>query len=575
MTKKCISWPEYGRSNSVRIFLKLSFLLLVGALATTQAFAADITALRSWRAPDNTRLVIDLSGPVHYRLSPDSSPARVIVDIDDVQVAGPLAWVVSPGPVKSMRFEKHGPNQRLIIDTSIELQPKIFQLLPNEQYGHRLVLDLYDKESAPLSAAHGVNTLAEKVPAPAPASVRPDAMGKSLEKSPVVVTAVPSITSSSATIPEKPSLPVLVPVLPENLPAEKSATEKKPAVPVLEPLPEKFDAKRYRNIVVAIDAGHGGEDPGASGLKGTREKHITLAMARELEALFQSLPGITPVLTRTGDYFIPLQDRRRIARFQHKADIFVSLHADAAENRAAKGASVFALSLKGAGTATSRFARMLAERENRSDLIGGAALEKNDDILRNVLADMVVAGSLEHSLHMGHNILAGLDAIGPLHSPRVEQAGFAVLKEPGMVSLLVETGFISNPDEEKRLNDKQYQREIAKAVFDGVRRYCLQYPAPGTYFAWLSEKNRAKPLAEKPAATSVAGVMPEKTFDTKSMSTDSLQAAQKYRKHRVIGGENLTRLAAHYQVPMQTLREVNSLKDDNVMIGQVLKIPAN
>jgi N-acetylmuramoyl-L-alanine amidase len=598
----------------VRIFSKISFISLLVFFAAAQSFAADITALRAWRAPDNTRLVFDLSAPVQYRISPDSSPARLIIEIDDTQ---PLASLILPAaepPLKSLRFEKRGNGQRLIIDTTVELSPKIFQLAPNEKYGHRLVLDLYDKYSpttvpaqadkkavaikADSSAVLGdkkTNAAAMPLTAPPmPGAAANDAvsnaakntenisgsvMKPAFEKTDVLenvakpdagtvnainATSAPNTTSAAGTKAEKSNGD-------KNSP-ENSVSEKKTAV-LKEPISEKFDSKRYRNIIVAIDAGHGGEDPGASGLKGTHEKNITLAIARELEAQLRMEPGITPVLTRSGDYFIPLQERRRIARYQEKADIFVSVHADAAENRSAKGASVFALSVKGAGTATSRFARMLAERENRSDLIGGAVIEK-DDVLRNVLADMVVAGSLEHSLHMGGNILTGLSELGPLHNHNVEQAGFAVLKEPGMVSLLVETGFISNPEEERKLNDKDYQRDLARAIAAGVRRYCTQYPAPNTYFSWVAEKNRKKiPVGRSAAVVAVAA--PVFDAEEKNKSGKAGTSGEKYRKHRVQRGENLTLLAEQYRVSMNSLREANHLKNDNVMIGQVLKIPTD
>lgn len=584
----------------------LKFFAAVFLLAQTlPALAAEITALRSWRAPDNTRVVLDLDAPVKYRLSPDSTPARLVVEIDEAQTAGPLALPPLQAPLKSMRFEKSGNGQRLIIETAAELAPKIFLLPPNEKYGNRLVLDLYDK--APLVAAAAPELAAKppeiKTPEIKPAEIKapevkpvdvkpaeatlskpelkpeakPDALEKLIDKTAAVK---PEPTSAAAALPTAPVAKPTAPVV-ESKPVEK------PAAP--EPK-EKYDASRYRNVIVAIDAGHGGEDPGASGVDGTHEKHVTLAIARELQSQLNEEPGITAVLTRTGDYFIPLQERRRIARYQHKADIFISIHADAAENRSARGASVFALSLKGANSATSRFARMLAERENRADLIGGAAIEGGDDILRNVLADMVVAGSLEHSLHMGRNILNGLDSVGRLHSQNVEQAGFAVLKEPGMVSLLVETGFISNPDEEKNLNNKQYQRDLAKAVFNGVRRYCLQYPAPGTYFAWRADKGRALAAEKTPRAADKADTAKEMASQqvaaqqptlanavdkAMSMPVPAKKNAAKYMKHKVTRGENLTRLATQYQVSMSDLRELNKLRDDNVRIGQVLKIPVN
>ncbi|MDQ8036823.1 MAG: N-acetylmuramoyl-L-alanine amidase [Pedobacter sp.] len=567
-----------------------SFLLLVQAalFAAPVLAATEITALRSWRAPDNTRIVLDLNAPLKYRVSPDSTPARLIIELDDAQTAGPLALPAVAAPLKSMRFEKSGSGQRLVIETTAELTPKVFLLPPNEKYGNRLVLDLFDK--APVLAAASEapkpveNKVAESKVVEALATPKPDALEKLIDK-----------TASTSARPETvaPVMPPVAvpdkPLVAESKPAEKTVVEKAAPEKAAEKQPapvEKYDAKRYRNVIVAIDAGHGGEDPGAIGQDGTHEKNVTLAIARELQAQLNEEPGITAVLTRTGDYFIPLQERRRIARYQHKADIFISIHADSAENRSARGASVFALSLKGAGSATSRFARMLAERENRSDLIGGVAIQNDDDILRNVLADMVVAGSLEHSLHMGRNILSNLDNVGRLHSKSVEQAGFAVLKEPGMVSLLVETGFISNPDEEKNLTSKSYQRELAKAVFDGVRRYCLQYPAPGTYFAWKADSGRAVAAVEKkPAAEPVKESAAQQSSQQptlanavdKAMSPPPpvKKSTPKYVRHKVTRGENLTRLASQYQVSMGELREVNKLRDDNVKIGQVLKIPVN
>lgn len=550
------------------------FLFLFVVLTAVPGFAAELTALRSWRAPDNTRLVLDLSAPVRYQVSPDSTPARLIVDIEDVQATGPLALPAVQPPLKSLRLEVNGKGQRLIIETAAELLPKIFQLPPNEKYSHRLVLDLYDK---PTAVKPGTEMAGKS--ATAKAAEEKIAIATALPSTP----AVPAAKEGSVKEGETPLEPAgktdMPAAIAEQQPTSAPGKEVGPLKPLPAPenTPTPFDPKRYRNIIVAIDAGHGGEDPGAIGKQGTHEKSITLAIARALFEQLEKEPGITPVLTRDGDYFIPLQERRRLARYQHKADIFISIHADAAENRAARGASVFALSLKGAGSATSRFARMLAERENRADLIGGVAVENEDDTLRSVLADMVVAGSLEHSLYMGRNILRGLGQVGTLHSQRVEQAGFAVLKEPGMVSLLVETGFISNPDEEKRLTSKTYQRQLADAVADGVRQYCKLYPAPGTYFAWLSEKDRAPRVAETAAGTDAKAT--EKKHGPPAPVLVSTRAtkptvAPKPVRHKVRGGDNLTRLAARYGVTLQQLREVNRLRDDNVTIGQVLIIPA-
>jgi N-acetylmuramoyl-L-alanine amidase len=507
-----------------------SLILLLLAVLALPVHAVDITAVRSWRAPDNTRLVLDLSGPVNWSQSPDSTPARLVIDLAGAVPAGPIALPQVTSPLKAVRLEKSDKGQRLVIDTLQEVTPRIFQLPPNEKYSQRLVVDLFVK-----------------------ATVVPPAGTEPPVKTPDAVT----------------SIPVAKPVTPPE-PVISKPEERLPVT-----TPDKPDPRRFRNIIVAIDPGHGGEDPGAIGAKGTYEKHVTLAIARELEALLNAEPGLSAALTRTGDYFIPLQERRRIARYQHKADIFISIHADAAENRAAKGASVFALSLKGAGTATSRFARMLAERENRSDLIGGAAIENGDDTLRNVLADMVVAGSLDHSLHMGRNILDRFSPLTHLHSKRVEQAGFAVLKEPGMVSLLVETGFISNPEEEEKLTNKQHQRDLARAIFEGVLRYNQRYPVPGSYFAWQADQRSAPATVattrneRKPAIET--GTTPAPT----APATSGASADAKVIRYRIAPGDNLTRIADRHQVSLAELRTLNNLTDDTVKIGQTLKIPVN
>ena len=228
-----------------------------------------------------------------------------------------------------------------------------------------------------------------------------------------------------------------------------------------------------RPITIAVDAGHGGEDPGAHGLHGSLEKNVTLAIARRLRKLIDDDPGMHAVLTRDGDYFIPLQGRVIKAR-KAKADLFVSIHADASPSRDARGSSVFALSERGA---TSVAARWLAKRENESDLIGGVDLSVKDPYLAKTLLDLSQTASINDSLRLGKDVLHELRALNPLHSHQVEQAGFAVLKAPDIPSILVETAFISNPDEETRLDDDAYQEKIAEAIFDGIKVYFSQNPA--------------------------------------------------------------------------------------------------
>lgn len=409
-------------------WLVMSGLLLGMAGSVT---AAQIVGVRSWAGADSTRLVLELDGQSEYRVSEASTPGRLIITLPEAKtrLEAPR-WPARTGFVEAVRLDVSGRVPQLVMDLNREAEAKVFLLGPNQSYGHRLVIDLLPRQAntvIPVQAA-----------APAPTA----------QPSPAMAAAVPAPP------------PVLAP---------------RPA-PVRKPV-----SKSGRNIVVTLDAGHGGEDPGAIGKTGMYEKHVTLAIARAVAQYLNDQEGVTARLTRDADFFVPLQRRRQIARYDHKADIFVSIHADSAPNRSAHGASVFALSLQGANSATSRFAQQLAEQENKSDLIGGVVAESDD--ITGVLAGMLIEGTLKHSLEMGQLILGEMKpVVGKLHSPRVEQAGFAVLKEPGMVSLLVETGFISNPQEESRLINPAYQLEVARAIAEGIVRFCQQYPVPGTRF---------------------------------------------------------------------------------------------
>ncbi len=385
---------------------------------SSNVLAATVTAVRSWRAPDNTRIVLDLSESVRFRqLTPFNK--QLVIELDDADVAvSNLSLPAHIGLLQSMQFQPEANKQRLIISLRDEVRPHVFLLPANDKYKPRLVIDLFDK---------------------------------------VTMDATAPIDDDRVTDGEN----------------------------------------KGRSVIVAVDAGHGGEDSGAIGASGHYEKFVTLAIAKKLVAALRNTDGFKAYLTRDDDYFIPLQDRRKIARNRYKADIFISIHADSAPSPLAKGASVFALSRKGATTATSRFAQALAENENKSDLIGGVdnAAAGRDSQLTSILADMVVEGSLTQSLHMGNQILGELADIGLLHSRHVEQAGFAVLKEPGMISVLVETGFISNPAEEIKLTDPNEQQKIAQSVLSGVKAFLQKYPMPKTYFAWSKEQRSSKQKA--------------------------------------------------------------------------------
>ncbi|MHC2145964.1 N-acetylmuramoyl-L-alanine amidase [Pseudomonas sp. 210_17 TE3656] len=444
----------------------------VDALAVTQ-----VKSMRLWRAPDNTRLVFDLSGPVQHSVFTLTAPDRLVIDINGATLAAPLTVSTSNTPITSVRSAQRTPTDlRVVVDLSKSVTPKSFTLAPNAQYGNRLVVDLFDQ------AADAVS------PPPTP----------------------PVATA--------PAVPV---------------TPAQPAIK-LTPVPNG-----KRDIVIAIDAGHGGEDPGASGSKGQHEKDIVLSIAKELQRQINSEKGFRAELTRTGDYFIPLRKRTEIAR-KKGADLFISIHADAAPSKAAFGASVFALSDRGA---TSETARWLADSENRSDLIGGAgnvSLDDKDRMLAGVLLDLSMTASLSSSLNVGQKVLGNMGRVTPLHKRRVEQAGFMVLKSPDIPSILVETGFISNANEAAKLATPSHQQSLARSIHSGVRQFFQQNPPPGTYIAFLR---------------------------------DSGKIAQGPREHSVRPGETLAMIAVRYQVNVASLRSANNLKTDELKVGQSLHIP--
>lgn len=286
-----------------------------------------------------------------------------------------------------------------------------------------------------------------------------------------------------------------------------------------------------RDVVIAIDAGHGGQDPGAIGPKGTQEKVLTLAMARELARVIDAEPGMKAFLVRDSDVFIPLQDRYRKAR-EAQADLFISVHADAFHKPTPSGASVYMLSQRGA---SSEAARWLARSENAADLVGGVKLDDKDNTLAAVLLDLAQSASLKASGDVANSVLSGLKRVGKTHKQQVERANFVVLRSPDVPSILIETGFISNPGDEKKLNDPDYRRRLAMAVVDGVRDYFHATPPPGT---WIAANIESRP-----------------------------------REHVVSRGETLSQIAARHGVPLQSLRTANRISGDVVRVGDRLRIP--
>jgi len=348
------------------------------------------------------------------------NPERLVLDLEGTELSPALAELhgrVAEGDpyIDRLRVGRNRPGVlRLVLDLKTEVNAQAFALQPIAEYGHRLVLDLY-----PL--------------------VPPDPLAALIEQSEKAVPADATAT-------------------PSPVPAAK--TPREPA------------AKVERLAIIVIDAGHGGEDPGALGRLGSREKDITLTIARRLKKLVDAEPNMRVLLTRDADYFLPLHARVEKAR-RVKADLFVSIHADAFVRPHARGSSVFALSER---RATSEAARWLAKKENEADLVGGVSLDGKDRYLAQTLLDLSQTATLDHSLRLGRSVLKELGQVNTLHKARVEQASFAVLKAPDVPSILVETAFISNPDEERRLNDTRYQERLARAVLAGIREYIAKHP---------------------------------------------------------------------------------------------------
>jgi N-acetylmuramoyl-L-alanine amidase len=434
--------------------------------------SADDTAVlgvRLWAAPDNTRVVFDSNAPVHYTLTTLSAPERVVIDISNARLKTTL-------PVL---HNKHG------LVKSVSGSTRNGKDL-------RLVLELTGAVQ------------------PKSFTLKPNEhYGDRL-----VVDLYPQDAAKNDSA--------------APMPARTAASASHDAKVARKTMPTTA-----RDLVIAIDAGHGGDDPGAHGSAGTNEKDVVLAIARRLSTLVQKERGMRPVMIRNGDYYVGLRQRIQKAR-KVKADLFVSIHADAFKDRRASGSSVFTLSQRGA---TSEAARWLAESENAADLVGGVSLDDKDDLLASVLLDLSQTATNEASMEVGDKVLNNLTQVGNVHKARVQQAGFVVLKSPDIPSILVETAFISNPGEERKLRDPRQQQVLAQAIMDGVRNYFRHRAPPGTVLAHQTGGNN---------------------------------------QHVIGPGETLSGIARQYQVSMQRLLQANGLHDnDNIKIGRVLQIPAD
>lgn len=462
--------------------------IVVAAVGAGRARAADgVRAVRIWPAQDYTRLTLETRGVVRYSLLTVKNPERLVLDIEDIELSGLQTELsgklLSNDPyIAGMRAGRFKPGVvRVVLDLKSEVKPQIFTLRPVGEYGHRLVLDLYPAMPMdPLAALMSTPSVAgpantpssgPSVAAPTPPPVATGATGA--KGSPSSMVMAPTLTTPAVTSDDnKPAGPVASAPSPVMTPTPSPAPAQAEAKLANRPSELPKNPVVDRLITIVIDPGHGGEDPGAKGRSGTFEKHVTLAIAKRLKAAIDAEPGMRAVLTRDADFFIPLGGRVEKAR-RVKADLFVSIHADAFIKPHARGSSVFALSERGA---TSTAARWLAKRENEADLIGGVNLDVKDRYLAQTLLDLSQTATIQDSLKLGRSVLNELGGINSLHKAHVEQAGFAVLKAPDIPSILVETAFISNPEEEKRLTDVAYQDRLAQAIMKGIKRYFSRNP---------------------------------------------------------------------------------------------------
>ena len=445
-----------------------SLVLLLGA--SQLARGASIVAVRTWPAQAYTRVTIESDQPLAARHFITEEQLRLVVDIDGLDLSPQLRELV--GKVRpddpyiaGVRVGQYQPRVvRLVIDLKQPVAPQQFTLqpiaTPQASYQHRLVFDLYpQKEADPLLALVREKSAAEGQAAKAVN----DALGELIAR---VDRPQRLSEAASAAISAPASAPPLVVERPASGPLFTPAP-REPAPPT----PAERE-RVERLIIVAIDPGHGGEDPGAIGPTGLREKDVVLAIARLLRDELQQQRNLRVMMTRDADYFVPLHDRVRKAQ-RVQADLFVSVHADAFMRPEARGASVFALSEKGA---TSAAARWMAERENKADAVGGVNLQVSDAHVMRTLLDMSTTAQIKDSLKLGREVLGRIGKVGTLHKRDVEQAGFAVLKAPDIPSILVETAFISNPAEEARLRDATYRQQLVEAIASGIHRYFARNP---------------------------------------------------------------------------------------------------
>lgn len=445
--------PGIGR----RTFLHGTGSLVLLLAAPQLAYGATIVAVRVWPSTDYTRVTLESDTDLVARHFVIRDPHRVVIDIDGLELSPMLRDIVGKVQpddpyIAGVRLGQNQPRVvRLVIDLKQQVEPQVFTLAPVAAYQHRLVFDLHPiVPPDPLLALIREKEQAEKQAQAAMDDALGDFIGRMGQPGaqPPVAAAPPA---------SAPSLPTPAPTAPVTRKAEVDPRTLK-----------KID----RLVIVALDPGHGGEDPGAIGPSGLKEKDVVLQVARKLRDRINAEPNMRAMMTRDADFFVPLHQRVEKAR-RVQADLFISIHADAFITPKARGASVFALSQRGA---TSTAARWIANKENAADLVGGANIKHGDRHVMRALLDMSTTAQINDSLRAGHEVLGQIGRVGRLHKRQVEQAGFAVLKAPDIPSILVETAFISNPEEESKLRSAAYQNELVDAMMAGIKRYFAKNP---------------------------------------------------------------------------------------------------
>lgn len=495
-------------------------LALLVALCWNLAQANEIKGLQLRDGATGTRAELQLQGEVAFKTMTLSNPDRFVVDLPDTAIGRTLQLPAPVGAIKAVRSGKPTPGTtRIVFDLASPIAP-LKPRIERGADGVRLVLEWPGDGARPVAAATSPPKMPPSAPAVAssaatnpaaapqvvavPTPATPTIIDKPSAPSPASILSQGASTSAStagAATPAGPITPASVPssVMPSAETPKTLVVTEPAAVPPASAGKTLQDLRGgTRPLVIAIDAGHGGQDPGAIGPTGRYEKHVVLAISKELARQINATPGMRAFLIRDTDVYVERPQRARKARAA-KADMFVSIHADAAENRSAWGSSVYVLSTRGA---SSQHARWLANKENASDLVGGVRLSK--DTLSNVLLDLAQSGHMKASQDAAGYVLDGLKQLGKTHKPQIEFANFEVLRNSDMPAMLVETGFISNAEEEKRLFDPNHQRKVAAAVLDGIRSYFTRQPPPGTVFAARAKAGEATVVASAAAAQATA-----------------------------------------------------------------------